>query len=545
MTARCIPDVQSFESNAEQVVWQALRDQLPDDAVLWSNLALSDRKGDSEADLVVLWPGVGIATIEVKGGHMTRAVDGSWVQVHRDGRESPSDPVVQAKRTRYALRDFIRQHSSLHDLRMTHLVAFPFTAIDDDFAAPECPRWMILDSTDVTALAAHKVESALRGIEGAAAAQHEHIDEIIRCLTARPGPQRDLLGAIAEREHAVEKLTAEQSVILRQLRSNPRILVRGGAGTGKSFLAVDQVRRLSREGQRVAFVCYSRGLASFARRRFDSLPREDRPAYVGTFHNLGVQWGAKPWEGVGPDYWESELPVEMLALAAHLTDSDRFDAIVIDEAQDFADSWWPALLSGLRDRSSGGLTIFLDEGQRIFGRQGAPPEHLVTVSLDENLRNTKQIAQAFGSLAPEQMRYLGDNGQPVQFVPCRTQDAISAADDAVVALMDAGWPPDAIALLTTGSRHPVQVDRVQSEGTSGYWESFWDDTDAFYGSVLGFKGLERPAVVLAVNGFRDPARAREMLYVGMSRARDLLVVCGDAALLRAHAGDGVMKRLGA
>ena len=93
MTARCLPDVQSFESDAERVVWQALRDQLPDDAVLWSNLALSDRKGDSEADLVVLWPGVGVATVEVKGGHITRDVDGSWVQVHRDGRRSPIDPV--------------------------------------------------------------------------------------------------------------------------------------------------------------------------------------------------------------------------------------------------------------------------------------------------------------------------------------------------------------------------------------------------------------------------------------------------------------------
>ena len=422
---------------------------------------------------------------------------------------------------------------------MTHMVAFPFTAIDDAFAAPECPRWMILDSTDVTALAAHKVQSALRGVEGAAAAQHEHVDEIIRCLTARPGAQRDLLGAIAEREHAVEKLTSEQSVILRQLRSNPRILVRGGAGTGKSFLAVDQVRRLSREGQRDRLRLLQPGLASFARRRFDSLPREDRPAYVGTFHNLGVQWGAKPWEGVGPDYWESDLPVEMLALAAHLTDSDRFDAIVIDEAQDFADSWWPAA-SGLRDRSSGGLTIFLDEGQRIFGRQGAPPEHLVTVSLDQNLRNTKQIAQAFGSLAPEQMRYLGDNGQPVQFVPCETEDAISAADDAVVALMEEGWPPDAIA-LTTGSRHPVQVDRVQSEGTSGYWDSFWDDSGG--GGGAGLQGAGAP---------RGGAR-RQRVSGSRSGPRDALrrdVTCARPPgrvwrprVGRGSAGDGVLKRL--
>lgn len=543
MTARSIPDEQVFESEAERVVWQALRDQLPDDAILWTNMALSSRKGDCEADLVVLWPGIGIATIEVKGGQVTRAKDGAWVQVHRDGRESSIDPVTQARRTRYALRDFIRQHSSLSDLRMTHLVAFPFTAVDDSFAAPDCPRWMILDATDLTALAAHKVEAALSGGEGPAAADHAHIDEIISCLTARPGPASHLLGALAEREHAVEKLTAQQSVILRQLRGNHRILVRGGAGTGKSFLAVDQTRRLSRSGQRVAFVCYSRGLASFAQRRFASLPKSDRPAYVGTFHNLGVQWGAKPVEGIGAEYWESDLPVQMLALAAHLTQSDKFDAIVIDEAQDFADSWWPALLAGLRDPGAGGLTIFLDDGQRIFGREGATPADLVNVSLDENLRNTKQIAQTFGSLAPEQMRYLGGNGQPVRFIPCTTKNAISTADDVVVTLMDAGWPPDAIALLTTGSRHPVQVDRVQSEGTSGYWASFWDDSDAFYGSVLGFKGLERPAIVLAVNGFRDSSRAREMLYVGMSRARDLLVVCGDPALIGEHAGDGVMNRL--
>jgi ribosome biogenesis protein Tsr3 len=34
---------------------------------------------------------------------------------------------------------------------------------------------------------------------------------------------------------------------------------------------------------------------------------------------------------------------------------------------------------------------------------------------------------------------------------------------------------------------------------------FWEGDDVFYGHVLGFKGLERPAAALAVNGFRDEA----------------------------------------
>ena len=61
--------------------------------------------------------------------------------------------------------------------------------------------------------------------------------------------------------------------------------------------------------------------------------------------------------------------------------------------------------------------------------------------------------------------------------------------------------------------------------------------------MLGFKGLERPAVVLAVNGFGVDGRGREKLYVGLSRARDRLVVCGDPELIREVGGEAVYLRL--
>lgn len=65
----------------------------------------------------------------------------------------------------------------------------------------------------------------------------------------------------------------------------------------------------------------------------------------------------------------------------------------------------------------------------------------------------------------------------------------------------------------------------------------------FYGHVLGFKGLERPVVVLAVNGFREVEGAKEMLYVGLSRARSLLVVVGPRSVLEQVGGGGVQSRL--
>lgn len=162
----------------------------------------------------------------------------------------------------------------------------------------------------------------------------------------------------------------------------------------------------------------------------------------------------------------------------------------------------------------------------------------------ECIRNTKNIANLFSSLSGEQFRPRGLAGPPVRLVGCTAEDdVVPRADDAVDALLEEGFEPGQVALLTTQHRHPEQRNVVESGGWAEYWDAFFAADDVFYGHVLGFKGLERSAVVLAVNGFRDLARAKEMLYVGLSRARTLLVVVGDPALLEQVGGGGVRKRL--
>jgi len=98
-------------------------------------------------------------------------------------------------------------------------------------------------------------------------------------------------------------------------------------------------------------------------------------------------------------------------------------------------------------------------------------------------------------------------------------------------------------LLTTGSRHPEQVSQQEMLDQTGYWESFYDADQVFYGLVLGCKGLERRAVVLAVNDKAMHQRAKERLYVGLSRATDKLVVVGVPDLIRQMGGAEVAKRL--
>ena len=135
-------------------------------------------------------------------------------------------------------------------------------------------------------------------------------------------------------------------------------------------------------------------------------------------------------------------------------------------------------------------------------------------------------------------------GEPAQLARQRHGRVLDVADDQIDPLLDEGWRPEDVALLTTGARHPEQVALQESEGQEGYWQTFWDKDCVFYGHVLGCKGLERKVVVLCVNERMPRERSRERLYVGLSRATDKLVVVGPADVIREMGGHEVAKRLG-
>jgi len=143
-----------------------------------------------------------------------------------------------------------------------------------------------------------------------------------------------------------------------------------------------------------------------------------RPAFVGTFEDLARSWGIEiTGSRDDSDFWETQLPALMAAKAAELAPGERFDSVIVDEAQDFADDWWVPLVGSLRDEVSGGIFAYSDERQRVFARFGRPPLALVPLVLDHNLRNTRQIAQSFVTLAPTSMVLRGGDGPEVEFVP--------------------------------------------------------------------------------------------------------------------------------
>ncbi len=393
----CRPEHPRFASGAERQVWDVLREQLNADDILLANIRVTDRKKDYEADIVVLMPDAGAC--RRRGQRRQRLARRRPLAHDPGGLPTTVDPVDQARGARYALRDYVERdprwrRSDRRRIRWAHAVALPNTELPEDFSCPDCPRWMVADRTD-THLLANRLRDIPRQQESANAplAKDDALD-IVEILTGRGRSQRDVVADAEERDFDAERLTQEQAVILGATRLLNRVEVRGGAGSGKTWLAIEQARRLTGSGKDVAVLCYSRGLAAYLNRVMLTIPKRERPAYVGEFHKLGQLWGAEPGSDDDSEYWE-----------------------------DFADAWWPAVLASLRDEETGGLYVFSDEGQRVFARYGQPPVPLVPLMLDHNMRNTKQIAATFNSLAPMRMKLFGGDGPAVRFVECEPREA--------------------------------------------------------------------------------------------------------------------------
>jgi len=89
-----------------------------------------------------------------------------------------------------------------------------------------------------------------------------------------------------------------------------------------------------------------------------------------------------------PD-WEN-VPARMEAALAKVP--MKFDAIVVDEGQDFKDEWWLLVLSELLRRpDEDPFYVFYDANQRIYTRELQLPTDLPLYPLVYNLRNTRQV----------------------------------------------------------------------------------------------------------------------------------------------------------
>lgn len=524
-----VPENPSFANDAEKEVWLALNKTLPDTCWLLHGVRITDVTGDREGDLIVMWPEKGIAFIEVKGGYITPKSNGKFVQ-GSGANKHEIDPIDQAHGAMYQIRDWVRSHTSLRFWYPTvAMAAFPNSALEQTYESPRAKRFQFIDRDDLVN-AADKVRKSIEAHSGhAVAPTQDDLDRVAQALEANILDVTDpasLALLIDSRTELVNQLVRENERLLDFVEEMNRFDVRGAAGTGKTALAMELAIRLKRQGKRVVFLCYSRALSAHIRHSVESWDKSDRIDVVKTFHALARDWGVTVPNGVTDEFWETSATIEFIEKAKSAPIEDKFDAVIVDEAQDFGENWWVAATELLKDKAEGELYAFGDIGQGVFGRSGTAGLGFAPLRLHRNLRNAEPIAEAANYLTDTPAPAVGLDGPEIRFVQipedADEKEIIYAADD-IVDFLREDYGPQHLALLTTKSRHPVHKELADRD-PDAYLKTLWKTDDVFYGTVSGFKGLERNCVILTVNGFHEDVDPKTLLYVGMTRARDFLVI---------------------
>src|SRR5581483_2349146 len=225
------------------------------------------------------------------------------------------------------------------------------------------------------------------------------VNEIIK-IYAPSWYVRPLLADVFEEEHVqLNQLTDQQFQTLDLLRWQKRVAVSGCAGCGKTFLAIEQAQRLARRGLKVLLTCYNRNLANWLRDHLTTLAERDMALgniEVMNFHRIASRLCNKAGIFLPEDEgraFDEDFARGLSVACQHV--EERYDAILADEGQDFADSWWDALLCLLRTPDEGLFYVFYDDNQRIYGRYSVypvPADHHYPLAI--NCRTTRTIHEA-------------------------------------------------------------------------------------------------------------------------------------------------------
>lgn len=377
-------------TDSEQLVYYELQHQLPDTfevfySVSWTYIKNGKRE-KSEADFVVLSPDYGFLCLEVKGGCGIRVEDNEWTILdHTYGDRTLSrSPYEQAEASMYFFKNaYANEYSIDYQGIFGAGVVFPFYAVNDIEKLSNRSEVCTIDSTGLNDLY-NRIKKLFKFWGGSSFGfrlyeknQHRTFVEIIRKRIAIDAAA----GALVKyKERQLDIINRVQEGYIYFLSNIRQFYVRGGAGTGKTWIAMKMAElEAEDEDKQVLFLCASPHLAKMVREKVSvSIKVFDIESLIKEI-------------STNPDGFE---PPKYTGIVDSVKeDIEKYDALFIDEAQDFSEDLAFLAKTLLVDEYESRLGVFYDDVQVVrddsFGDAFmiATPPFL----LHENIRNTANI----------------------------------------------------------------------------------------------------------------------------------------------------------
>ncbi len=544
--ARTIPiNPRPTQSAQELRIFDVLRQKLSQEWLVvhrphWLGRARPDAPlDDGEATFLVAHPDWGVfALVEVDGGLRYDPSADRWQQVDNTGQSTAiADPFRQAEN---AVRTLVARLCD-HPAALPGAPAHGHAVLLPDVLVP--PRGLASHAPADIALGLEQIARLPENVEKLAK-RWQRIHPAVGNASSRwwwraledlflmPREARVLLRhRIAAEQAQLVQLSPQQLTVLDYLNRKRFQAIYGPAGTGKTILAMHKARLLARQGQRVLLTCFNKALGHYLR---ESLADEPNVTAIH-FHELCYEIAGLDSSRNPPpkelDHW-FDVDLAHAVLTAAQRDGPRFDALIVDEAQDFLPLWWQALDSLLVDPQRAIRYLFFDDAQQLRA-DAAPVEGAdEALVLNTNWRNTQAIHSHLVAIEPRlaQARCVAPAGVPVETETLRPHARNGLRRVLQRICGDGGVKPEDVVILTGRSPKNSHVWNGAADLAPIRLTDRAEPGCVRVVSINAFKGMEAPVVILTELDHLAPQKARQMHYIGASRAVHHLVVLEDAVV---------------
>lgn len=536
--ARMIPNNLTFrdfnDSVGEERVYSALS-TLPDKyivfhSVRWNKKHINGKVQWGESDFVLYDPDRGILVIEVKSGGISCS-DGRWYQTNlKTGEEHQmrKSPMLQADYGKYTFLDLLSESDdvNVNSCRVEPIVWFP--SISDKRVIGNMPN-EYREENVLTQNDFNNIQSSIdRAFDFYNIKKKEYSvsDSEIKKIIDILSPNFDIFPNLAteadDQDFSFNRLTREQSYLLDYLEEQHSAAIQGGGGTGKTMLAIEKARRLSKNSS-VLFLCFNKMLLEYLRNRYD-----DELDNVH-FYNL---------QSLYHKLTRKANDADDDAISDFLNEYDKYEwnfkHIIIDEGQDFADEHLD-ILNTIAKLAGGDFYVFYDKNQLVqrFDMPNWIDKMECRLILSRNCRNTINIATtSFASIGVDKVKMGIDiiGQKPTLSIVKDKQNTMDNIAETIRYYKEQGFQKKQITILTLKTEKKSVLYSETSVGGYRITDNI-ADKEILFTTARKFKGLESDVVIIVdfdETIFQNEEN-RKMFYVASSRAKHILHIVGTMA----------------